>query len=199
MTSNTISSERYSPMECLPVENNLSPYGLPIMDSDYGEVELACLDNVQLRIEDSLMIISEGAYSVLRESTSDWIDCDSDLVMTLTTHRIILRRKSLELSPRFIHLSVVNQANSSGGGFLGKGKHKISLKTYSYGTIVLVFQKGSSAKQKNNILTGIEKCVDRRRWEGPPRAFKEKKAESPTKRIRPVFREEYGVSDHLSV
>lgn len=187
---NKDSSIRRSPLGCLPVGPDLSPSGLLLLESDGGEVELLVSDGVQLRVVDPLPTSFDEDGKRVDLSLSQWVDRDSDLIMTVTTHRVVLERGrdgdgGGRLAPRFLHLSGVSSASSMGGGatWFG-GSAKISLRTHAYGEdVLLVFKEGGTGV-RDDALAAIRRSVSRRAWEEAQREEERTRRRPPTDRRR---------------
>jgi len=166
---------RWSPISCIPAGPSLSPSGLLELSENVGEVSLLYLDQVQLRVvSDPLPILNTDSSKAMNTQNLDWYDRDSDLICTLTNHRIIFMRKNT--NPRFIHLSNVKHAIPDGGGLILRSSPKVILSTYSYGDMMLAFKHPTEGtKQQQEVLTGIKKSVRRRAWEEAQRAEIRKK------------------------
>ena len=170
--NSAVNQMTWSPFSALPIGPDLSPSGLLQLDSDFGEVELVYMDHLQLRVLSGPLPMISSDESMPTRSTPnlEWIDRDSDLMCTLTTHRIIFSKQTsnARISPRFIHLSMISNASQEGGGMLTRASYKIILSTYSYGEVQLVLKHPSyatNAKYQQEAFNAIQKSLKRRAWE----------------------------------
>ncbi len=178
MTSTETSIPPWSPIMCLPKVTNLTPSGLLKLDVSDGEVELMRRDDMELRCD---MVDPMPLPSDTNTGQHRWIDRNSNLTVTLTTHRMVFSSSSSTAGQnevRFLHLVNVHQVGAVGGGVLSFSSYKIALHTYM-GDLSLVFRQGSSGKDRDDMLKLLEKALERRAWEVASR-LEEKKRTSTT-------------------
>ena len=166
---------RWSPLACLP-KATLTKSGLLEMDRDDGEVEMMFVNDVELRSDNAepMVPLSSSGSGAASTEGKEWIDRDSNLKMTLTTHRLVFFQ---ERNVRFLHLSTLHQAQTagSGSGMLTWSSPKISLNTYM-GDLLLVFRSNGAAKDRDDLLKFLLKALERRAWEAQTRLQAKKKA-----------------------
>lgn len=181
--------DRWSPMACLPVAT-LTQSGLLEMDVKDGEVELMRRGDMELRsnMEDPMVpiAVSEGTSQYATASTAgkEWVDRDSGLKLSLTTHRLVFFQEPTDRRPernvRFLHLSNVHQVTTSGGGSsmlaaAFSSSPKLSLSSY-LGDLLLVFRGNDAAKDRDDMLKFLSKALERRAWEMQTRLHEKKQA-----------------------
>lgn len=182
--------DRWSPMACLPVAT-LTQSGLLEMDVKDGEVELMRRGDMELRsnMTDPMVPIAvlEGnssQYATASTAGKEWVDRDSQLKLSLTTHRLVFFQEPTDRRPernvRFLHLSNVHQVATSGGGSgmlaaAFSSSPKITVSSY-LGDLLLVFRGNDSAKDRDDMLKFLQKALERRAWEMQTRLHEKKQA-----------------------
>jgi len=112
----------------------------------------------------------------------DYVDLDSNLICSLTTHRLVfLRNSSAPMSTgrahlneptsvaSFIPLSMVGCVSPKGLGFMASPKLKMT--TYSYGNISLSFE---TSRDRDDMLSSLSRCLGRKAWNALSRQPKKK-------------------------
>ena len=190
----------YSPMMCLP-KAALTSSGLLQLDTNDGEVELIRRSGMELRYENE----NEGGigHEPMVPKTSkhlgeQWVDRNIDIIITLTTHRIVFMTSNHKYAT-FLHLSNVHQGSATGGANLlhWNASYKLQLNTYSFvGELILVFKSSSTSPQKDrdDMLSLLDKALERRAWEIASRLEAKKK----TKTSNEVAKRKVGVDAILA-
>lgn len=155
-----------SVFESLPIGPPLSQSGLLQLDEDYGEIQLLVLENVELRSlsETPLPIISSSSKTTRAASVSSYESRCRNLLLTLTSHRIIFVQKKKGRNTdgnetRFIHLSMVKAISQVQKSLLSSlsssSSNKILLDMFShYGEMHVVF------KDPYNSNLAYQNCKD---------------------------------------
>ena len=182
---------RYSPMTCLPALQ-LTPSGLPQLDTSDGEVELLCRpSDMELRSDPDRPMPKPTSMP----TSSGWDSRDGGLSITLTTHRLVLVPSISDndgdddgsgmvalatLGGRFIHLSMIANAEATGGPSFTSpmATYKIRLDTHAYGELHLVFRTSNAGSDRDNFAKSLNRSLQRRAWEESARAAEKKKSSS---------------------
>mmetsp|Transcript_5144 Transcript_5144/g.7529 ORF Transcript_5144/g.7529 Transcript_5144/m.7529 type:complete len:425 (+) Transcript_5144:203-1477(+) len=174
-------STSWSPMQCLP-KAALTPSSLLRLDTNDGEVELMRRDGMELRADSSepmqIMMTSNSPSG----SATAWKDRNSDLKVTLTTHRMVFVEQNDPKHARFLHLSNIHAISAAGygtGTFKSLTKTpKILISTYNLGDLLVIFQSSASfsSKDRDEMLQALQKALDRRAWEEASRLDAKQKA-----------------------
>ncbi len=118
---------------------------------------------VGLRIYNPIPMINETKENDSMEKRGiEYVDCDPDLICTLTTHRLVFLENTLtggktdgrKNSACFIPLSLVGCASSKGFGILASPKLKMT--TYTYGDVSLSFE---ASGDRDEMLTSLSRCL----------------------------------------
>lgn len=147
-------------MMCFP-RAPLTASGLLRLDSTDGEVELMRRDGMELRSD------SVEPMMPLKPSDGSWVDRNTDLTVTVTTHRLVFAKQK---QARFLHLSNVHQVETAGASrvMAALKSPKIALNTY-VGDLLLVFRSTSTntstATDRDDMLQILQKALERRAWE----------------------------------
>ena len=186
-------------MACLPIAG-LTPSGLLEMDIKDGEVELMRRGDMELRSNttDPMVPImpasggnvkSSGTYAAASTAGLEWIDRDSPLKVSLTTHRLVFfqdnndndannNQNNNRRNVRFLHLSNIHHVESTGGGsgmMSAFSTPKLSVNSY-VGDLLLVFRSSGAAKDRDDLLKFLQRALERRAWETQSRLQAQKKA-----------------------
>ena len=168
----------WSPMMCLP-KATLTASGLLALDTNDGEVELMRRSGMEFRHEGTEPMAPMSS----RSRGESWVDRNVDLIITLTTHRIVFMTTDHK-EARFLHLSNVHQAQSTGGANLlhWNASHKLLLNTYAFGEVFIVFRSNRTSPQKDrdDMLQLLDKALERRAWEVASRLEQKKKTMTST-------------------
>ena len=161
----------WSPMMCLP-KAGLTASGLLELDTNDGEVELIRRSGMELRHEGT------EPMAPMSSRNETWVDRNVDLIITLTTHRIVFMTTDHK-EARFLHLSNVHQAQATGGANLlhWNASYKLLLNTYAFGEVFIVFRSNRTSPQKDrdDMLQLLDKALERRAWEVASRLEQKKK------------------------
>jgi ESCRT-II complex subunit VPS36 len=184
---------RYSPMTCLP-PLQLTPSGLPQLDTADGEVELLCRpSDMELRSDPNRPMPKPTSMP----TSSGWDSRDGGLSVSLTTHRLILVPSVSDddddddddgrgmaalatLGGRFVHLSMIATAEATGGPSFTSpmATYKILLRTHAYGEVYLVFRTSNASSDRDDFAKSLDRALHRRAWEESARAAEKKKNSS---------------------
>jgi len=196
----------WTPFSCFPAAT-LTISGLLQLDTADHEVELTVGNGpCELRWEsaeyDGQSMISERPKDVMINSL--WNSKQSDLTITLTTHRLVLFLKESKMlnqstNPtaitttttnntsssksyaRFIHLSNIHVMEAKGGpSFLHpNSSYKILITTYTFGDFILSWRNGigsSVASQRDTMVSMLDTALQRKAWEVATRFQQEQMA-----------------------
>ena len=149
-----------TPFHCLS-EASLTASGLLELDVADGEVEL---------MRRSFGIELRCPVPPNENKGMGWIERNTDLQVTLTTHRLVFFMAppaAAKLQARLLHLSNVQLVEAAGGASLlhWNSSYKLLLNTYTLGELVLVFRGANATKDRNDMLALLEKALERRAWE----------------------------------
>mmetsp|Transcript_2322 Transcript_2322/g.3018 ORF Transcript_2322/g.3018 Transcript_2322/m.3018 type:complete len:441 (-) Transcript_2322:149-1471(-) len=165
---------RWSPLTCFPPGPPLTPAGLLTLDVLGGEVELITRTKMEIRVTSSSLTPytppnkknAPPTPAPAKPNHLPWIDRDSDLTCTLTTHRLVF---TCDGRTRQIHLSNVLSPQPEGGGFVFRTSLKITFHTSFVppnATLQLVFDKDdTSHKDRDDFLSSLAKSLSRKAWE----------------------------------
>jgi ESCRT-II complex subunit VPS36 len=164
MTTSNDYEPSWSPFMALP-EAQVTPSGLLKLDVDDGEVELMRREGMELRApSNELMPAPTGG------GFATWVDRNTQLKTTLTTHRIVFQStKGSSKQHRFLHLSNVHASEGTGGGALSWSSPKISLSTYALGELLLCFRGSHATTDQKDFLALLQKTCHRKAWEDQTR------------------------------
>jgi len=149
---------RWSPITSFPVQP-LTASGLRSLDTSDGEVEICTTSLVELR---SLTQMTNNTAS-----STTWHDRDRDLLMTLTTHRIILQTSTSSSfsASNFLHLSNIQSHTMTGGEWMSNRSYKILIETSTHGNFHFVFRGKVPKQERDYFYSHMEKALKRRQWE----------------------------------
>ena len=179
---------RYSPMTCLPALQ-LTPSGLPQLDTSDGEVELLCRpSDMELRSDPNRPMPKPTSMP----TSGGWDSRDGGLSVSLTTHRLVLLPSISDdddgrgmaalatLGGRFVHLSMIATAEAAGGPSFTSpmATYKIRLHTHAYGELYLVFRTSNASSDRDDFVKSLNRALQRRAWEESARAAEKKKNSS---------------------
>ena len=178
-------------MTCLP-PLQLTPSGLPQLDTADGEVELLCRpSDMELRSDPNRPMPKPTSMP----TSSGWDSRDGGLSVSLTTHRLILVPSVSDddddddgrgmaalatLGGRFVHLSMIATAEATGGPSFTSpmATYKILLRTHAYGEVYLVFRTSNASSDRDDFAKSLDRALHRRAWEESARAAEKKKNSS---------------------
>ena len=137
-----------------------------------SSVSCIFLIQVGLRIYNPIPLMEENIEDGKSKDTAkttfrDYVDLESNLVCSLTTHRLVfLRNSSAPISTgkahlneptsmaSFISLSMIGCVSPKGLGFMASPKLKMT--TYSYGDISLSFE---TSRDRDDMLSSLSRCL----------------------------------------
>lgn len=161
-------ASHFTPFDCFPVAAETTS---GLLELQPGEVSIMHRSNVQLRSamttsgEDSEPMVPidvNGNVDTKLASSKKWKDRCSDLLLQLTTHRVVLWKDSggggHGRTARFLSLALVMSIGSETEWFKSP---KILVSTVM-GDVLLVFTERQS---RDDVLTQLQKAFDRKEWE----------------------------------
>ncbi len=158
-------------MTCLP-QQTLTPSGLISLDATDGEVQLLSRSSVELRSLSSSPLAKPHRLSKDNsQGANAWVDRDTDLTVTVTTHRIVFQSRDSSRSSSsntsrdayFLHHCAITTHEECGGEWLSNRSFKIMLKTVSHGSFHLIFREGKS--DRDAFSDSLGKAMTRKQWE----------------------------------
>jgi hypothetical protein len=154
--------QRWSPLTTLP-KHTLTQAGLISIDSTDNEVQLISRSDIEIR---SLSPTPLQKPASMDSSSSPWIDRDTDLVVTLTTHRIVFQSNDNNAA-HFLHHCAMHPLphgiEATGGNWTSNRSYKILLASITHGNFNLIFRKGQ--KDRDAFFDYFQKALVRRQWE----------------------------------
>jgi len=164
-----LSPDRWSPMTCLPFGPMRMSSGL--LDVPLGEVELITRNNISIVVDNPSPKLS-GKNSRESFEEKEWQDRDTNLVCTLTTHRIIfnlVQGKASTMTTRQIPLRNVKEATAQGGTILFVHTQcKITISTVNFGDLQIWFPTENkhvkSNRNRDEMLSWLRKCLSKKAW-----------------------------------
>ena len=162
MSSPTLS--RWSPITSFPTQP-LTKSGLLLLDHTDGEVEICTKSHTELR---SLTPMARTtATGNANNNRASWNDRDMDLIMTLTTHRIVFQTSSSSpfTSSNFVHLSNIQSHSVTGGEWISNRSYKIIISTLTHGEFNFCFRGKFPKQDRDSFHLHLEKALTRRQWE----------------------------------
>jgi len=173
----------WSPLTTLP-KHTLTQAGLISIDSTDNEVQLISRSAIELRSLSPTPLQKPVSMAVdSSSSASPWIDRDTDLIVTLTTHRIVFQSTSNDnnnndnnndndnnnstAQAHFLHHCAIHPLphgiEATGGNWTSNRSYKIHLASITHGNFHLIFRKGQ--KDRDAFFDYFQKALVRRQWE----------------------------------
>jgi|AntRauTorckE5430_2_1112549.scaffolds.fasta_scaffold03641_1 ESCRT-II complex subunit VPS36 len=158
----------WTPVTTLP-KQTLTQSGLIAIDSSDNEVQLITRSNMELRSLSPDLLPKPASASA--SATSAEMDRDINLIVTLTTHRIVFQFQSAigadTGTAHFLHHCALHPLphgiQTSGGNWTSNRSYKIHIASLTHGNFNLIFRKGQ--KDRDSFYEAFHKSLTRRQWE----------------------------------